>query len=479
MRRAQSLAVGAGGVLAAAALIAWLGSGEAARRLASRLVRREVPASAFGSQRLRSALTASGALSLRPGEAAAHWDRVGRCPDPPIGLEPLAPQVMPSSTLPPEWSQRGAVVSLALDACRLERLLGNPLEHGRDWEEPGWVSFFEDGTLRFASAVGVRLHGGDDRAGKRSRRGYRLYFRSIYGASGLPGPLLAPDLELPVARLVLRYDRARDHAGRPWCFVQALALDLARRMGGVTPRTRPAWLLVNGRPEHLVTLTEHIGADLVARRFGHADFDLVRAKGARDPQEQALWEAELGWLGRQRAPLRAARVGERYALEDLAAWMVLNAFSATGDTFQPTLARDRRGEIRGGRWFPVHWDMDVSFFTVSRRGRWVLLQDPLRLVLDAEEHPRLLVGRLLHRLLTEDADFRGALSRRLDTALERELTAEFLAERVADYEREADALGLEDREFLALLRQFFARRPAEVRSEFSVLLGAPPLAASE
>jgi hypothetical protein len=103
-------------------------------------------------------------------------------------------------------------------------------------------------------------------------------------------------------------------------------------------------------------------------------------------------------------------------MEDLEAWLVLNAFCATGDTFQPTLARDRRGEVRAGRWFPLHWDMDVSFFTVSRRPRWVLLQDPLRLALDPDEHPRLLLGRLLHRLLAEDPEFRTRLSRRRNRA---------------------------------------------------------------
>jgi hypothetical protein len=463
---------GVGATLAAAALLAWVGGRRPVERLAQRLDRDQVPAAAFGSQRLRAALHRDGFLYLQPDREPGTASGEG-CPEPPIGTRPVAPADMPSSRLPAEFAARGAVVSLALAPCRLERLLSHPLEHGRDWEETGWVSFFENGELRFASAVGVRLHGGNDRAGKRSRRGYRLYFRDVYGAPGFPGPLLAADLEQPVGRLILRYDRARDHAGRRWFFVQPLAFDLARRLGGETPRTRPAWLLVNGRSEQLVTLTEHISPDLLARRFGHAEFDLLRAKGEREPDEERLWREELAWLAGEPRPLRAERVAARYDLADLTAWMVVNAFCATGDTFQPTLARDRRGAVRGGRWFPIHWDMDASFFTVSRRERWRRLQDPLRLVLDPEDHPRLLVGRLLHRLLTEDPDYRRMFERRVEEALAGELDSEFLADRLAAYEREAAALGLPERAFFDEWRAFLAGRPAALREEATRLLAAP------
>jgi hypothetical protein len=463
---------GVGGALAAAALLAWVGSRRPVERLAQRLDRDEVPASAFGSQRLRGALNRDGFLYLQPDREEASASGEG-CPELPIGTRPVAPADMPSSRLPAEFTARRAVVSLALAPCRLERLLAHPLEHGRDWEETGWVSFFENGELRFASAVGVRLHGGNDRAGKRSRRGYRLYFRDLYGAAGFPGGLLDAGLEQPVARLILRYARARDHAGRRWFFVQPLAFDLARRLGGETPRTRPAWLLVNGRSEQLVTLTEHISPDLLARRFGHADFDLLRAKGEREPDEERLWRVELAWLGGEPRPLRAERVATRYDLADLTAWLVVNAFCATGDSFQPTLARDRRGAVRGGRWFPLHWDMDASFFTVSRRERWRRLQDPLRLVLDDQDYPRLLVGRLLHRLLTEDPGYRRTVERRLEEALESELDAEFLAERLAAYEREAAVLGLPERAFFHEWRTFLAGRPAALREEARRLLEAP------
>jgi hypothetical protein len=474
-RGPRSLALA--GALAVIAILALAGRSGIGQRIADRLDTREVPASAFGSQRLRGALTSAGLLHLHPSAdgASQAWDGGGSCPDLPIGVDLPAPDELPSSVLPPAGHVRGTVVSLVLDRCRYERLLANPLEHGRDWEEPGWVSVFENGSLRFASAAGVRLHGGSDRPGHRSRRGYRLYFRPIYGAAGLPGEILDAGLDEPVARLVLRYDQTRDHAGRPWSFVQPLAFDLARRMGGVAPHTEPAMLLVNGEAERLVALTEHVGPDFLARRYGHADFDLLHAKGIRPADEQALHDAELGWLDRQPTPLRLEAVAERYAVEELATWMVLNAFCATGDTFQPTLARDRRGAVHGGRWFPIHWDMDVSFLTLRRRGRWTLLQGPLRLALDEQRHPRLLLGRLLHRLLRENPDFRASVSRRLEVALTEEITPEFLTARLAAYQAAADDLGLQERDFFGELREFMARRPQELRDEFQELLGpAPP-----
>jgi hypothetical protein len=101
------------------------------------------------------------------------------------------------------------------------------------------------------------------------------------------------------------------------------------------------------------------------------------------------------------------------------------------------------------------------------------MQDPLRLVLEERGYPRLLYGRLLHRLLTEDPEYRAAMPARIERALETELTPGFLAALAARYEAEATELGLEDRQFLGALRDFFARRPEELRSEAGGLLNAP------
>jgi hypothetical protein len=117
--------------------------------------------------------------------------------------------------------------------------------------------------------------------------------------------------------------------------------------------------------------------------------------------------------------------------------------------------------------------MDASFFTVSRRERWRRLQDPLRLVLDDRDYPRLLVGRLLHRLLTEDPGYRRTFERRLEQALDGELDSEFLGERLEAYEHEADALGLPERAFFEEWRTFLAGRPAALREETRRLFEAP------
>jgi hypothetical protein len=80
---------------------------------------------------------------------------------------------------------------------------------------------------------------------------------------------------------------------------------------------------------------------------------------------------------------------------------------------------------------------------------------------------------LLHRLLTEDPGYRRTFERRLEQALDGELDSEFLADRLAAYEREAAALGLPERAFFDEWRAFLAGRPAALREEARRLLEAP------
>jgi len=432
--------------------------------------------------RLFTLLRRAGFLFPEPTESAHDSSADGSqpCVEPELGTEPVDANAMPSSRdVPPDLVARGVpVVSLQLDPCRLARLRAHPEIGGERVEEQGWVSFFDGGELRFASGVGIRLHGGADRPGANEVpsqwiRGYRLHFRSRYGAEGFPGALLAPDLGAPVGHVIVRDDALTDRGGVTWFFISALASEIAQRVGVEAPRARPVWLVLNGESRGIPALIEHVSPELLKRRYGHDDFDFVAAKGRRDPKEQRLLDREMRWLGAQPSPLRQGRVRHRYDVAALTRWLIADLFCATGDSFQAFLVRDQTGRLARGRWFPILWDMDASFLTVSGTASWRLLQDPLRHLTGRQAPLDVPLFLVLHRLLREDPAYRGRIARETLAALDGPLAADRLAEMHARYSALAGTMGLHDRRFLDELARFFVERPRILREQMKVLLAAP------
>ena len=489
-RRARRVA--AAGVLAGAAAILGVAASPWGRELAT-LARRDAPARALGSPKLRRALLGTGAIALQPphritpshpqplslpqggrgapppvrgdsitGSEAAAADR---CPEIEIATAAPAAEDLPSTLLAAPWRERlpeAPLLSLYLDPCRRQRLEANPFAHGRAFEETGWVTFFDRGRLRLAAAAGVRIHGGDSR--KRPHHSLRLYFDDRYGASGFPAELLAPNLPGALGRVVLNRDDGRDRTGRRWLFVEAINYDVARRLGVRAPYTRPVALTVDGEPPRIVVLTEQPGPEALRRRLGHDDFEWLRVKeepGSADSRRRD----ELTALIRQApAPLTAAWAAERFDLDLLVDWTVAALVCGTGEPFQALTFRDRTGRVAGGRWSWMLWDMDQSFFDTPNFHRFGVGNDAVG-YLFTRRNAGMPPGLLMQRLLREDPGFRRRLAERTLGALRDELTPAFFAELVGGYRLQAQRLGVADLRFLDALDEFFARRRTELPAE--------------
>jgi hypothetical protein len=469
-----ALALALGLVAAAGTGLVW--------RLAAPLVGGSAPARAVGSAELRAALARSGLLALQPPAAAeiAAAAADGECPEYRVAGRPLAPAELPA-TLAAPWPARAedaVLVSLWLDPCRLDRLHADPGRRGRASEELGWVSVFEGGELRFASAVGVRLHGGAAR--KHPPFSYRLYFRGEHGVPGLPAPLLSPELDAPVARVYLDESLDFDRDGRRWYFPGEVAYEIGRRLGAWTPRTRPVRFSLNGAAPTLYVLGEHLGADYFARHFGHRDFELVRGKREAGDPTEAIWRRELDWLAAAPRPLTAERAARRYDLDRLTTWLTTVLFCATGDLYQDAMIRDRTGRLAGGRWTWIHWDHDMSFRSPRGSTRFGRLKDLLPYLLWSGKPADVAPAReLARRLILEDPAFRRRLAERIVRALNHELTPGFLDALVDRQARLARELGAEDVVFADRLRAYFAARPAQLLAQVEEVLGFGPAAEVE
>jgi formylglycine-generating enzyme required for sulfatase activity len=360
------------------------------------------------------------------------------------------PRQLPSSqAVDTQLVVRGQpLLSVHLQPKDLQSLLENKLEHGREWERRASVSYFENGTLRFAGEAGIRVHGGGSRITS-PRQSWRLFFRRGYGTPQLPPALLFDADVDPLKRLVVHNDVRTDADGVAWHLVNPLAYDLARRIGCITPETKPARFVLNGEDHGLFVLTEHFDDEYFAAHM----------PGRRITMELEDMEALRARLDGIR-PLTMADVAALVDLDNMTSWFLAVVFAATRDAYQGPgqfLAEDR---VQAG-WFWVAWDLDQSFRSWD-------LDSFLYLLERVGERPR---GRrpseprptIFTTLIAEDAGFRQYLAGRIDTMLNHQLTPEFLEERRAYYARIAADFGAST-SYLEPQREFLARRPAFVRT---------------
>lgn len=361
-----------------------------------------------------------------------------------------SPDRLPSSTAldPRVVASRLPVLSLYVPPADLHDpargLLANPLGRGRDWERPGFVSYFDQGALRFGAPVGVRIHGGKSREHS-PVQSFRLYFRRRYGARQFGRDLLFDGRRDPLRRLVLHNDLREDLTGRWWHFVNPLAYDIARRLGAIVPDTHPALVYLNGERQGAYVLTEHITSPgFLESRFGHANFTAADRRTTEQLRRQI----------RARAPLTADAIRGLVDLDNLTTWFITMLYCGTTDAFQGVMVRD--DTVETSPWFWVVWDMDHSFMDLYRRAPVSWQHDTFRTLLRQPE----VRSEIVTRLLAEDPVYARAFKARLAEALNHQLTPAFLFDRFEHYATLARMLHVRDASYLPILHEFFRHRTA-------------------
>jgi sulfatase modifying factor 1 len=351
------------------------------------------------------------------------------------------------------------IVSLSMDPATLKELLDNKLEHGRGWERPAFLSFFEDGRVRFGANVGVRVHGGGSRITS-PRQSFRVFLRKDYGITRAPAGVLLDRSSDPLRRVVIHNDVRRDGDGVLWHLVNPLAYEFARRIGCITPETKPVRFFLNGEAQGLYVLTEH---------FDDEYFE-AHMPGRRITMPIAPMEALREQIDRTH-PLTMAAAGELLDLENVTRWFLAVVFSATRDAYQGPGQFLDEGRERGA-WFWATWDLDESFRDWDLESFQYLL-DPVggRPRGRRASEPR---AAVLTRLIAGDAEYRTYLAGRIDDMLNHQLTPAFVAQRASHYAAIAAAYGAPSLDYVPRLRAFLEKRPAFVRLIAEQWLNTPP-----
>ena len=366
---------------------------------------------------------------------------------------------MPSSVLKEkDLSFQGAIISVVVNKNHLYEIHSNPMETGRKWEYPAYVSYFDNRELKFSTGVGIRLHGGLSRLFS-PVKSYRLYFRYIYGDSQFMPGLIFEESSYPLRHLILHNDlRARKNEDRFWHFTNPIAYEIAREIGCITPSTKPVQFYLNGEFKGVYVLTEHLSKDYLISHYGHDNFVSIRLKNNMNEISRVKigninqYRELKTWIRSLPAPVEIEKVANNIDLENLTNWFISILFCGTTDPFQGLLLKDLTKE--NAKWFWINWDMDHSFMDLYKQVDEAWKLDTFSAVLDG----RHLNSVILKRLLTESPEYRGFFKNKFSEALNNKLTNKFLTETIDKYEIISHYYGIENTFYIDQIRTFIDKR---------------------
>ena len=293
---------------------------------------------------------------------------------------------------------------------------------GKLWERLAYVSYFEGGHVIFATAAGIRLHGGSSR-GKEGPQSYRLYFRDEYGSDQFkPGVLFSKKCE-PITHLVV-------HNILNWQsrFTPVIAFDIARRIGCVVPETKVVRFVLNGRPQGYYYLSEHLNKRQWSPRIGHNNFAFYKFRGTNGRKTVEDHKRLEKWTASSNVKMTKEEVGKIVDVGNMSrqlfSWMYCN----TIDQVQGVAVLDR--EVPGSRWYWINWDMDQSFANGYRRVKnipfWKQPSIELAAGLNANWMKTMVRPTLFRRLLEEDPEYSIYFVNLVTDLLNHRLTPEYL-----------------------------------------------------
>ena len=381
----------------------------------------------------------------------------------------LAPEELPSSIIIAEVALNtgSPVISVVAEPEDLYHpdtgIIANPFKRGMGWERPAYVSYFEHGKLLFGSGVGLRVHGGRSRG--HPKKSFRLVFREMYGEKSFGPGILFEGRGDPIRSLIVHNDLrsfSRNGAEEHWRFMNPLAYDIARRIGCLTPETKPVQFYLNGKYQGPYFLTEHLTEEYLKARFGHNQFIFARTKKGKGSKvfkmgNREVYENFLAWPQRAESPFTLKKVAEKVDIDNLSRWFISVLYCGTTDPFQGPLLLDQARP--NAKWFWINWDMDQSFmdFHMKVSKPWEL--DTFDDVLNNPWNKRRTI--ILSRLQKESPEYREYFQELFTKVLNHKLTTSFLNSRIDYYEKVAIDFRVDDRQFIANYREYHRNTDTE------------------
>lgn len=249
---------------------------------------------------------------------------------------------------------------------------------------------------------------------------------------------------------------------------------------------RPAIFVLNGQPQGIFSLTEHLTRRLWASRLGHENFFFYCERRTNTPKDDEADKALLEWarsLAEGQATMET--VGARVDIGDLSRHLFTIMWCGTDDWAQGAAVLDMAEAQPRWRW--VHWDMDRSFRPTGPLDVGNVWEKPaLDLVLgelplppdsglqmEREFQVGSCRGILFKKLLRDDAAYREFFVDLATSLMNHRLTSSFLKGRLDFYDQFVGPRGITP-DLLWNGREFVGHRSEFVRRDLDRVLGLGP-----
>ncbi|MDH3217458.1 MAG: CotH kinase family protein, partial [Candidatus Krumholzibacteria bacterium] len=258
------------------------------------------------------------------------------------------------------------VVSLVTDPVvlwnRYSGIYANSLRRGRKWERGAHVEYFARGNSQpLRLPVQLRMHGGGW-ARKQTKKPFRLR----YATAGLQ-PATADDLltqkSTESEREVMLRPTMINHTAR---LGDELFTQLYSQIGGSVSASIEVLLFLNGEAWGLYRLHERINEEYLRRRFGAAQYDLIRDQRADSPAlagNTVHWKKTLDFFRSHDMTDddQFARASELIDIDNTIDYWLFNIYAGNYDWPHNNTYLYRRRAGPDTRWRWISWDTDFAF----------------------------------------------------------------------------------------------------------------------
>lgn len=333
-------------------------------------------------------------------------------------------------------------------------IITNLEERGREFERLADITYYDvSGKKIFASSVGMRYHGGYNRAKYDS---YKFYFRNDYGSTEHAQAQMFPEQVMPIKSFVLHHTQFPEYSP----IGHLLAIDAFEAIGIDTPRRQAAMVYLNGEELGFYYITDHLSRRNFNAYFGTEDFRFYRFKSYNPSEDIEALNKDIYPIDSYtsaRGEFPEDYIYEHFDVEAITNFMIANTVFNVHDYCQGVLYR--RDDMGDPMWRMVGWDFDGAFMKVWE---WTVpnWEDSFNIVEEAYTTARDCPYQIIFRkLLRYSADYREYFKDRFEQSLETVFSTEAMQARVEAYRQKFEGkLGV-TAQGLDMLDDYFEKRP--------------------
>jgi hypothetical protein len=326
------------------------------------------------------------------------------------------------------------ILSITIDPADFTQVQTDNAASGRGSEREGFFEFIEQGRRVVATGFGLRLHGGAGRNGDfNTKKAYKAYFRSAYGARKLEYPIIPETPVVEFDKLVLRsgFNDCFRTNGRAAYIRDELIRDLHEDMGALVSHGSWCVLFVNGRIRGLYNIVERMDEEFFASYLDEKDWDVIKTGNDVLAGTNESWQSLRNFAVSNdlAGDVPYQQFSKLLDLENFTSYMIVNMWAQNHD-WPHNNWYAARPRADGGRWIFLSWDAEFGIGLIPAG----YSSDTFEFVFTRSGYQK----EIFERALANRA-YRGYFIRELDRHLNGALRPDRVRARILDLRRRVEA----------------------------------------